>query len=410
MLSYLFNINILGQNLRKTANLLNKIIALVIITIAIQSCENNPNDLGLEFIVSDTLNTKLLDSNTDSMQISYNNFKKYSNTFPSPYLLVGSYLKNGATYSSQAFIRTLGVSNSYAGATVISARIKINYASYDFEDSTGTVGFNIYSLNNQYNFTTITKDSISASSIGTTVLGSYNGTVTDTNSIYIPFDNTTAKNWLEYAADTSYAQKNYGVALVPNASSNTIKGFGGYFNSSSNLIPQMIIVVSKNSVTDTLKYPFETVSFPDVQNPYNPADRIVIQNGISLNSIINFNLDKLPPRVIINDAYLRLKIDASNTSSNSQLSKVMSFAMMTDTSLKTNDGANYLSTLEDSLTVSIHLTPIFQKWNYGTATNYGVLIRNIYNVINLDRFVFYGYGVSDTTLRPRLLIRYTPRG
>jgi len=396
--------------LGKTANLFNKIIAFVIIAIAIQSCENNPNDLGLEFIVSDTLNTKLLDSNKDSILITNNNFKKYVNTFLSPYILVGLFQQNGATYTSKAFIRAIGVSNTYAGATVLSARIKINYASYDYEDSTGTVGFNIYPINSQYNFTTITKDSISDASIGTTVLGSYNGTVTDTNSIYIPFDNTTAKNWLEYAADTAYAQKNYGIALVPNSSSNTIKGFGGYFNSSSNLTPQIIIVVNKNSVTDTLQFPFETISFPDVQIPYYPTDKIVIQNGIALNSIINFNLDKLPPRVIVNDAYLRLKIDLPNSSSNLQLSKTMQFAMMTDTIAKINEGTGYITTLEDSMTVSVHLTPIFQKWNYGTAVNYGVVVRNIFNVLNLDRFIFYGPGVQDTTLRPKLLIRYTPRG
>ncbi|MFA7359903.1 MAG: hypothetical protein WC139_02585 [Candidatus Kapaibacterium sp.] len=397
----------------KTANLFNKIITLVIVTAsltAIQSCENNPNDLGLEFIVSDTLNTKLLDSNKDSILITNNNFKSYVNTFPSPYMLVGSYQQNGATYTSRAFVRTLGVSDSYAGATVLSARIKINYASYDYRDSTGTVGFNLYSLLNQYNFTTITKDSISDASIGTTVLGSYNGTVTDTNSIYIPFDIVTAKNWLEYAADTNYAQKNYGLALVPNASSNTIKGFGGYYNGVSNLTPQVIIVANKNSVTDTLSYPLENISFPDVINPYIPADRIVVQNGISFNSIINFNLAKVPPRVIINDAYLRLKIDLSNSSLKSISSKTMQFSMMTDTSTKTNDGTAYETLLEDSMTVSIHLTPYFQKWNYGTAVNYGVLLRNVYNVLNLDRFIFYGPGVQDTTLRPKLLIRYTPRG
>ncbi len=378
--------------------------------ISITSCENNPNDLGLEFIVSDTLNTKLLDSNKDSILITNNNFKKYINTFVSPYILLGSYQQNGAVYTSKAFLRAAGVSNSYAGATVLSAKIKLNYANYSYGDSTGNVGFNIYSLNKMYNFVTITKDSISDASIGTTVLGSYNGNVSDTNSLYIPFDNATAKNWLEYAADTSYAQKNYGIALIPNASSTAIKGFGGYYNGVSNLTPQIIIVANKNNTTDTLQFPFENISFPDVQNPYYPADRIVVQNGIALNSIINFDIAKIPPRVIINDAYLRLKLDLSNTYINSLSVRTMQFSMMTDTVSKTNDGTAINTLLEDSVTVSIHLTPYFQKWNYGTAVNYGALIRNVYSALNLDRFVFYGPGVQDTTLKPKLLIRYTPRG
>ena len=242
--------------------IINKIITFVIIVSGLavfQSCENNPNDLGLEFILSDTLNTKLLDSNKDSLLITANNFKKFVNTYPSTYFTVGSY----QGYESKAFLRAAGVSKLYAGATVLSARIKINYAEYDYKDSLGNVSFNIYPLNKNYNFTTVTNDSISPGSIGTNVLGSYNGTVTDTNSIYLPFDNTTAKNWLEYAADTNYAGKNYGVAFMPNASSNTIKAFGGYFQPSatSNLSPTIIIVANKNNKTDTLVYGMETVFF-----------------------------------------------------------------------------------------------------------------------------------------------------
>lgn len=395
--------------MRKKVNLINIIITFVIISaglVFLQSCENNPNDLGLEFILSDTLNTKLLDSNKDSLLITNNNFKKFVNTYPSPYFIIGNY----QGYESKSFLRAVNVSNSYAGATVLSARIKINYAEYDFKDSLGTVAFNIYSLNKYYNFSTITNDSITSGSYGSNLLGSYSGSVTDTNSIYLAFDNTTAKNWLEYAADTNYAGKNYGVAFLPNASSNTIKAFGGYNNLTSNLNPKVIIVANKNNKTDTLSFDMETVSFSDIQNPSILQNRIVVQNGISFNSILNFDLSKLASKVIINDAYLRLRLDQANSYITPVSNKTMQYSLMLDTAAKTNDGTAINTLLEDSVTFTVHLTPYFQKWNYGIASNFGVLLRNGYNVLNLDKFVFYGPGVQDTALRPKLLIRYTPRG
>jgi len=373
-----------------------------------QSCENNPNDLGLEFILSDTLNTKLLDSNKDSLLITSNNYKMFVNTYLSSYFMVGKY----QGFESKALLKAVGVSNSYAGATIYSAYLKFNYAKYAYKDSTGSVSFSVYPLNAYYNLSTLTYDSVNQSSIGSNVLASYMGSPTDTGSIYIPFDITTAKNWLEYAADSNYAGKNYGVAFVSNASSNTIKAFGGYLQGSAtpNLVPQIIIVANKNSKTDTLIYGLETVTLTNTSSPAFLQDRFIVQNGISYYDILNFNIAKLPSNSIINEAYLRLTLDRSNSYINSASSLIMLSSMMLDTNAKTNDGSNLQSLLEDSVTVSFRLTPFFQKWSNGTTTNYGVTLKNGYDVFNLDRFVFYGPGVQDTSKRPKLLIRYTPRG
>jgi len=399
------------MNLIRKLNYYNKFLALFAVILGMsvfQSCQNNPNDLGLEFILSDTLNTKLLDSNKDSLLITSNNYKKFTNTYLSGYFMVGKY----QGYESKALLRAVGVSNSYAGATILSASLKFNYAKYAYLDTNGTVSFGVYPLNANYNFTSITYDSINSGSIGSNQLGTYTGTPHDTGAIYIPFDVTAAKNWLEYAADTGYTGKNYGVALVSNSSSNTIKGFGGYLQSNlaPNLVPKIVIVANKNNKTDTLIYDFETLTLTNVTTPVNIPDRFVIQNGISFYNILNFNLAKLPPNSIINEAYLRLKLDKSNSNIASGSPLNLYFAMMTDTATKTSDGVYIASILEDSITISVRLNYIFQKWNYGLASNYGITMKNGYDALNLDKFVFYGPGVQDTLLKPKLLIRYTPKG
>jgi hypothetical protein len=398
-------------NLRRKLNYYNKFLALFVVVLGLtvfQSCENNPNDLGLEFILSDTLNTKLLDSNRDSMLISSNNYKKLINTYYSNYIMVGKY----QGYDSKALLRTVGVSGSYAGATVLSASLKFNYAKYAYQDSMGSVSFNVYPLNKNFNFSSITSDSVNSGNIGASQLGSYTGNPMDTNSIYIPFDNTVAKNWLEYAADTNYAVKNYGIAFVPNASSGTIKAFGGYrlAGSSPNLSPKIVIVANKNNKTDTLVYDFETLTLTNVNSLTYLPDRFQVQNGISFYNILNFDISKVPANSIINEAYLRLKLDKPVSYISAGASLDMYYFMMLDTIAKTNDAASLKSLLEDSVTVSVRLTQFFQKWNYGLLTNFGVTMMNTNDFYNLDRFVFYGPGVQDTAKRPKLIIRYTPRG
>ena len=400
------------MNLRRKLNYYNKLLALFVFISGMtvfQSCENNPNDLGLEFILSDTLNTKLLDSNKDSLLITSNNYKKFINTYFSGYFMVGKY----QGYESKALLKTVGVSNNYAGATILSASLKFNYAKYAYQDTNGTVSFNVYPLNSKYNFQSITFDSVNSGSIGTDLLGSYAGIPGDTSAIYIPFNNTVAKNWLEYAADTNYAGKNYGIAFVSNSSSNTIKAFGGYLqsNSSANLVPKVVIVANKNNKTDTLIYNLETITLSNVVNPTFIPERFVVQNGISFYDILNFDLSKLPPNSIINEAYLRIKLDKSNSYISAGTPLNMFYTMMLDTVAKTNDGwLNSKTIVEDSVTVSFRLNTYFQKWNYGIATNYGISLKNSYDLFNLDRFVFYGPGVQDTSKRPKLLIRYTPKG
>ena len=399
-------------NLGIKLNKYHRLIALFVVIFGItvfQSCENNPSDLGLEFILSDTLNTKVLDSNKDSILITSNNFKKYVNTYTSNYFFIGKY----QGYESKALLKTIGVSGSYAGATVLSASLKFNYSKYAYQDTTGSVSFNVYPLNKSFDFSNITFDSVNSGNIGSNQLSTYSGSPSDTNAINISFSTAVAKDWLEYAADTSYASKNYGIAFIPNSSSSTIKGFGGHSQSSTNanLIPKVVIIANKNNKTDTLVYDLETISLNNVTSSTYIQDRFTVQNGISIYNILNFDLSKLPRNSIINEAYLRLKLDKPVSYLPSGSSMEMYYFMMTDTVTKTFDGGTSLiSLIEDSVTVSVRLTKYFQKWNYGLAANYGVMFKNRNDFLNLDRFVFYGPGVQDTSKRPKLLIRYTPRG
>lgn len=389
---------------RKTYGFAVFLVILALVS-SLSGCGNEPSDLGLEYILSDTLGTKILDSQKDSIQITSNNLKKYINTFISPNILVGRY----QGYESRPLLRFTGLSPDYDSADVISAKIEFTYSKYFFPDSAGVTSFDVFSINKYHDFAQVTLDSFSNSEIGTTVLGSFSGVLSDTSVKSFTFDSQTAEAWLEYAADTNYPVRNYGIILQPNASSTAIKGLFSGNSASSERSPKLIIVVSKNSKTDTLSYGGESVSLNDAPPSILYSDRFVIQNGVSYLENLRFDLSKLPGRVIINEAFLQLKMDYANSVVSQSTDRRLQMAMITDSTAKLTDDNYFFSTLSDSVTHVIRLNAIFQKWNNGTSPNYGLLIGNVYNAFNVDRYVFFSPAHSDTALRPKLIIRYTER-
>ena len=396
MIKYLF---------KKTAPIQYILYCFALILILFTGCENSPNELGLNYIANDTLGTKVLDSQTDTMAIYSNNFLRYLNTSNSVNMMVGKY----QNYTSRTLLRFNSISNAFDSAVVLSAVLHLKYNGYALVDSNGYTSFNIYRLNNNYNFDTVTYDQFNNSDIGTTILGTYSGTLHDTASINITFDNQTIKDWLQYAVDTNYAVKNYGVIFVPNSNSTNIKAF---YSSLSSFIPYVTAVVAKNNAVDTLTFTTsQSTSLNYVPASLIPKTEILLQRGVSFKDILRFDLSKLSNKVIINEAVLTLTLDRAKSfiSTVNSVNSSLLANMLIDSVALTNDGINYLSVQPDSVTYTIHLNVAFQKWNYGISPNMGILIRNIYDYTNLDRYVFYSSNYPDISKRPRLKIRYTLR-
>ncbi len=122
------------------------------------------------------------------------------------------------------------------------------------------------------------------------------------------------ESWLEYAADTTYFDKNYGMILFPDFSSSTIKGFYSSENP-SDLVPYVTVIYTKNNVKDTLILNIsESVSLSDAPSSIIPAsETFILQNGIAFGNILNFDLTKLPDNVIVNNATLQFTLDNASS-------------------------------------------------------------------------------------------------
>jgi hypothetical protein len=376
----------------------------IISSLSFYSCEEQISDLGQNFInPDDTLGTLLLDSKTDSITISVNNYKHYINTFNSGFMMVGNY----QSWEARSLLRFTNISADYDSATVVSARIIMKYGDYFFRDSLGSVAFDVLKMNNLKNYSTITADSIGAGDIDNVVQGSYSGNPVDSAQISIDINTQLAKDWLEYTADTSYSVKNNGVIMIPTGGS-TIKGFFAS-GTGEGLRPALEMIVTKNSQTDTLVFDqSESVFISDAPSSVIIPDRIYLQSGIAFRSILNFGLSKLPSNVIINDALLTLTLDTANSYLSSVSDQRLVAAMITDSVSKT-DSLGFITLNRVGNEYSVRFILIMQNWNSGFASNLGLALRNVSENSTMDVFTFFGPTYSDTSVVPRLRIRYTLR-
>lgn len=379
------------------------LIFLLFGTIIFQSCEENPNDLGLTLVPSiDTTGVRYLNSQRDTMAITKNNYKQFINTSASTNILIGLY----QNYQSKALLKFKDISPDYDSANVVSAILTMKYSKYYFKDTLGVTQFNIYKVNNNFNYSSITFDSVPSSGIGNISLGSFNGIVADSMNILL--NNQTVKDWLEYAADTNYVIKNYGIAFIPDLASTTIKGFYSD-NNNLNLVPYVTVIYSKNNVLDTITLNIsEGVSLTDAPPSIIPSDRIILQNGIAYRNILNFDLTKLPNNVIINNVTLQFTLDNANSFISPATDKRIVIGMVTDSVTKQDNFITEASLL-DTINYSVSINSVIQEWNSGVSPNIGITMKNFSEPQNLDNFVIYSPNASDVSKRPRLSITYTLR-
>lgn len=393
------------------------LLAVVTLSVYTIGCADEPSSLGLNFLPpGETTGVRIFDSYIDTMPISSNNSRFNVNTSGSTNLLVG---KNG-TYESKALLKFTDISDAYDSSTVVSAKMYLYYRNYFFpntlSDSLGQVGFDVFKINDSLNFSAITYDSVNSNTFGTVSQGIYSGIPTaDSQEVEISLNTSMVKDWLEYAADPNYSNKNNGIVLSPNGSASSIKGF--YSSSpnilSTNLYPKLEVIYTKNGNTDT----FTTVSssYISLSSTTIPvsAETFTLQAGVSYVQQMIFDLSHIPPTATINDVQLFLTMDsaASNFSNQSNFTILGQF-INDSAGLKTDlfafEGKTAGSQYYMMRLVNVGSPSPFARWLSGAA-NYGLLLFSGNQTVNLDRYVFYKETASDPNKRPRVIIKYTPR-
>ena len=174
-------------------------------------------------------------------------------------------------------------------------------------------------------------------------------------------------------------------------------------------MPKVKVVLSKNNVTDTVSIDASVgLSLSDAPASIIPNERFLLQNGIAYRNILKFDLTKLPSNVIINNVNLQFTLDKSASFISDNTDKRIVIGMVTDSVSKKDSLYNNASLL-DTITYSVNLNQVFQRWNSGIMPNLGLTLKNIFELQNLDNFAIYSPSASDISKRPRLKITYTLR-
>lgn len=390
------------------------ILSIAVLSFLTSSCADDPSSLGLKFIPpGETTGVKIFDSFVDTMLITSTSKLKRTNTSSSGNMMVGI---NGS-YNSKALLKFNNITPDYDSSVVNSATLTLKYRNYYYppthSDSLGQTGFDIYKVQQKLDLTTITLDSLNSSSIGNVSQGNYTGFLTaDSQEVSISLNTSMVKDWLEYAADTNWPNKNYGIALSPGGASNVIKAF---YAATTNigLKPNLRVIVTKNSRTDTINLSdAQSLSLVDGA-PSAGSESFNTQSGIGYAQVLKFDLSHIPHTATINDAQIFLTIDSAHSLFSSQTLFNLEAGYISDTSngIVTN-GTIYESTVNGNQYVIramryLSASP-FQMWLDGQANN-GILIYNKSYNSNLDLFGFFNVNASDPAKRPRVIIKYTPR-
>lgn len=385
--------------------------ALSIYTIG---CADDPSSLGLNFIPpGETTGVRIFDSYIDTMPISSENRLYYVNTSGSSNLMVG---KSG-TFETKGALRFDNLNPDYDSATVVSAVITLRYRNYYYptttSDSLGQIAFDIFEVEQNFDYTTVTMDSINSSSFGTTPRGTFTGSPTaDSQEVAINLDPLLVRDWLEYAADSSYSNKNYGIVFSPTNASNVIKAF---YSSSSveGARPSLQIIVTKNNDTDTLNFNSSSSVSLTTGSLTPSAETFSMQAGISYVQVMKFDMSYFPASATINDVQLYLTLDSVNSNFSNQTNFRVNSQFITDSAGLVTESFSFAGTPTGEGKYAVALMNVqapspFQRWQLGQA-NYGILLFAGNQTINLDRYVFYKETASDPANRPRVVIKYTPR-
>lgn len=382
--------------------------ALAYYILQVSGCADNPTSLGKNFLPpGDTAGIRVFDSYIDTMQFTSINLRKAVNTSGSTNLIVGI----SGNYNSKALIKFTSLSTAFDSAVVNSAILQLKYNNYYFpstpSDSFGNISFNIYTVEQNLNYGTITYDSVSSTSFGTVSQGSYSGVPVDTQTVNITLNSLLVQNWLAYAADTNHGVKNYGIVLMPNASSVVLKSFYSA-NNNSGLKPVLRIIVTKGGTTDTISSDVsQTVSLINTTFTSNP-EVFHLQSGVSFIQTLRFAENKIPANATINDAQLILTLDSADSKFSTQTVQQLIAYFITDTANGVvTESVPFYGGPTGSLYYFRIILP-FQRWVQG-QTNWGMEIIPRNQAINLDLFTFYNVTASDPSKRPRVIIKYTPR-
>ncbi|MER3524557.1 MAG: hypothetical protein C4326_10975 [Ignavibacteria bacterium] len=295
--------------------------------------------------------------------------------------------------------------------SVLSAKLTLRFIAR-YGEASGTFGFTIHKILSEWNQRTLTWPLASAPTFyeASVVRSSYTSTTNpDTQLVTLDLDTALVREWYRSG------QTSYGVLLVPQGTSNVLRGFSAFDFDSTKFWPKLEVIATDpqrtGRFTDTTTFQAGADTYVADVSPFTiDPQHIYTQAGIVYRSVIKFDASKLPRGAIVNSAELHLERDPAMsvlfgfspdpTPVVHALTRADSVVFEIPFSTGALKGGS-------TTTFAFDIRRQAQLWVNGI--NNGLLLRqSLANEVNtLDLFAFYGSRAADPAKRPRVLIRYS---
>lgn len=382
---------------------------LCMATILIVSCSQDPTSVGSELIAQ---NEKISFQELDSYQT--NIFQKsvnYQDKFKfglSNVVLIG---KNSFAESSILMRYHIYLPDSLLALVksgkyfVRSATVKM-IPRYLLGNKTANLDFSVYQVRSNWSPIGFDRDSI-PNLIYDPVDVSSGLTVNDT-LIKFNLNNDVVTQWLNNAADSNSAPKNFGLLLKPKQSAQKIVGFHSTVTSSTTNETVLSVVLERPSIRkDTLGVsPFFHIYYLTGQVPQQNSN-LTFQGGIGLKGTLFFDLNSLPKNIIVNKAYVELNVDTTSTLDGNPSSDSLFAQLLADSTTKklTRDSSVVTVLAKKDKIYTGDIAWMVQKWQNGES-NQGILLSLWDEYSSAARIAFYGSKNPNKAIRPKLKIIY----
>ena len=391
-------------------SLLKLTIIMGVLSLIILSCSDDPSSIGIGLVESESLSVNTFNTRDDSTAQTSSSYKEVVSLGLSSRIFIG---KKGdldaSTLMKFDFVLPDSLKSGFLNdsITVNEATITL-LPDYTYNDAQQTMDFNIYKINNYWNSSTYTIDSLQQKLDydNSTDLSS-NKNFTD--SIYtLNLDNSTVLSWIKSSLDTTL-EKNYGIYFKPTPGSGKIVGFPAFGLSDTSYASLTVVIQREGSYTDTvIGYLTADVSVISGDLPTLPTGEIAIQGGLTVRSKLFFDINDIPENVVINKAQLILTQDTlSSVTSESGAGSIAVYSIVDSTTDSVDVYSAVLMTKQDNIFTG-DITHFVDNW-VNKKNNQGMILISGTQTDNLELLAIKGSNYSDLLERPLIKVTYTSK-
>lgn len=370
------------------------------------ACQNDPDPTGIGLVPDgDLINALRFDSQRDSADSRDGTYFFDNHHASSTALAIGT----ADGYTSSALLRWLyfSVDSGQAyGGQIISARLRLRSLPYHIGDPNSPIRLELRKIRSFWNVFTIKADSVDELR-SDELVGSFDGTIGQTDSIVIDLDTAMIRTWMRNSIEGRYAD-NHGV-MLDIAQQGVLRSFQS--NVLGNDSPPLLTVIIQTANG------LDTVLGEGMDNTYLIAGpkreeegRIVLQGGISVRGKLQFDLSRIPSASVINHATLYLTKDPALSTRYFRGADSVLVYESVDSSTNLLSSSGMITRLDNAMpgvliAEGAPLTRAVQNWVNGKG-NYGLVLIPMYEVSDIDRMALYG-AAAEADKRPRLVVTYT---